>query len=82
MPGGPAAYLQSGARADGVAGDACRSDIPDLTKADLKRLHKGMTPEQVLAVLGQPHTRSGSAFTFCTTSGTKTVRFSRAGLTL
>ena len=63
----------------GVAGDACRSDVPDLSPRAVAGA-KGKTPEQVLAALGQPHSRSGSAFTFCTTSGTKTVRFNAAGL--
>ena len=79
LENGPEAYLQSWERAIGIAGDACRPDVPDLTGGDLKRVHKGMTPEQVLQALGQPHTRDGRAFTFCSTSGTKTVRFSAAG---
>ena len=40
---------------------------------------QGMTPEQVLAALGQPHAREGATFTFCTGDGTKTVRFNAAG---
>jgi hypothetical protein len=75
---GPEAYLQSWERALGVPGDACRPDIRDLTAKDVNHV-KGMTPEQVLGYLGQPHTRFGSAFTFCTTSGTKAVRFNDAG---
>jgi hypothetical protein len=73
---GAEAFLQMWERGIGVRGDACRSDIPDLTSVHVR----GKTPEQVLAALGQPHTRIGNAFTFCTTSGTKTVHFSSAGL--
>jgi len=73
---GAEAYLEMWERGIGVRGDACRSDIPDLPSVDGVR---GKTPEQVLALLGQPHTRIGNAFTFCTTSGTKTVRFDAAG---
>jgi hypothetical protein len=76
---GVEAYLQMWERAIGVTGDACRSDIADLSSAAFARAHAGMTPEQVVAALGQPHTRVGTAFTFCTTSGVKTVRFTSAG---
>ncbi|MDX6214799.1 MAG: hypothetical protein QOG99_383 [Frankiales bacterium] len=72
------AFLQMWERGIGVRGDACRSDIPDLSPAALAGV-KGKTPEQVLAALGQPHARVGAAFTFCTTSGTRVVRFSSAG---
>ncbi|MFN2537492.1 MAG: peptidase [Mycobacteriales bacterium] len=75
---GPEAYLQSWERAIGIAGDACRRDIRDLPPSALAAV-RGKTPEQVLAALGQPHTRAGSTFTFCTIGGIKTVRFSSAG---
>jgi hypothetical protein len=76
---GAEAYLQMWERATGVVGDSCRPDIADLTKADLAKVRRGMTPEQVLAALGQPHTRVGTAFTFCGPRGTSTVRFNAAG---
>ncbi len=79
LQNGPEAYLQMWERSVGVAGDSCRSDVPDLTSGDLARVRRGMTPEQVLAVLGQPHTRVGQAFTFCSSRGTATVRFTTAG---
>jgi hypothetical protein len=79
LQNGPEAYLQMWERSVGVAGDSCRSDIPDLTSGDLARVRRGMTPEQVLAVLGQPHTRVAQAFTFCTRRGTTTVHFSPSG---
>ena len=79
MSNGPEAYLQMWERASGVVGDSCRPDVADLTSGDLDRVKKGMTPEQVLAVLGQPHTRVGNAFTYCGPRGTDTVTFSSAG---
>ncbi len=77
---GAEAYLQMWERAIGVYGDSCRPDVPDLTRGDLQAVHPGMTPEQVLATLGQPHTRSGRAFTYCATTGTVSVRFGGNGL--
>ena len=76
---GAEAYLQMWERGIGVRGDACRPDVDDLPSVDGVR---GKTPEQVLARLGQPHTRTGRAFTFCTTSGLKTVRFDSSGRAL
>jgi microsomal dipeptidase-like Zn-dependent dipeptidase len=73
------AYLQMWERAIGVGGDSCRADVPNLTKGDLTRVRRGMSPEQVLALLGQPHTRVGTAFTFCGPRGVATVRFNTAG---
>ncbi len=78
LENGPEAYLQMWERAGGVVGDSCRSDIADLSAGDVKRVRKGMTPGQVLAALGQPHTRVGTAYTYCG-RGTVTVRFSAAG---
>jgi hypothetical protein len=77
---GAEAYLQMWERAIGVYGDSCRTDVPDLGAGDLARVRRGMTPEQVLGTLGQPHTRVGSTFTYCGTRGTVTVRFDRRGL--
>jgi hypothetical protein len=79
LENGVEAMLQMWERANGVRGDSCRSDIPDVTATDLKRLRTGMTPGQVLAVLGQPHSRVGTAFGYCGTRGTVTISFTRAG---
>jgi hypothetical protein len=76
---GVEAYLQMWERADGVVGDSCRADIANVTAGDTKRVREGMTPEDVLATLGQPHTRAGRTFAYCGTSGTVSVRFTRAG---
>jgi hypothetical protein len=77
---GVEAYLQMWERAIGVPGDSCRKDVPDLTKADLRLARKGMTPQQVLAVLGQPHDRVGRALTYCGPGGKSVkVRFTNAG---
>ena len=84
MARGAEAYLQTWERAEGVANDACRD--PEVAKptATVKKVAKGSTVEQVLRAAGQPHTRLGSTFTYCTktTSGaTKkvTVKFNSAG---
>jgi hypothetical protein len=79
LANGVEAYLQMWERANGVTGDSCRSDIADVTGGDLATVKRGMTPEQVITALGQPHTRIGRAFTYCGTSGRVTVRFSAAG---
>jgi hypothetical protein len=73
------AFLQTWERALGVAGDACRTDVPDLTPQQLARAQKGMTPEEVLAAVGQPHARVGSTFTYCVQGGTATVEFGKRG---
>ena len=79
LENGPEAYLQMWERANGVVGDSCRDDIADLSKSDVKTVKKGMTPGQVLAALGQPHTRIGTAFTYCGARGTVTVSFAKNG---
>jgi hypothetical protein len=72
---GPEAYLEMWERAIGIQGDSCRKDVPDLSSGDLRAVHRGMRPEQVLAALGQPHTRVGSRFTYCAEEGRATVTF-------
>ena len=80
MERGPEAYLQMWERAVGIAPDACRSDIPDLTDAQLAGLQQGMTPEGVLRTLGQPHSRIGAAFTYCLDGArTATLTFTQDG---
>ncbi|HEX8003500.1 MAG TPA: hypothetical protein VF519_12470 [Mycobacteriales bacterium] len=76
---GAEAYLQMWERAIGIRPDACRADVRDLTKAELKALGKGFTPEQVLESLGQPKTREGDTFTYCLEGGVATVGFDGDG---
>lgn len=76
---GAESYLQMWERALGIAPDACRPDVLDLTRDDLAAAHRGMTAEQVVRTLGQPHTRVGTTFTYCTTSGTATLTFDDRG---
>ncbi|HEU5035098.1 MAG TPA: hypothetical protein VFT62_10130 [Mycobacteriales bacterium] len=76
---GPEAYLEMWERAIGIQGDSCRADVADLSARDLATVHRGMLPEQVLAALGQPHTRAGTTFTYCGQSGRVTVAFDRNG---
>jgi hypothetical protein len=79
LANGVEAYLQMWERANGIVGDSCRGDVADVTSGDLKRVKHGMTPEQVLTELGQPHTRIGREFTYCGTGGEVTVRFTPHG---
>jgi hypothetical protein len=79
MQRGAEAYLQMWERAVGVAPDACRPDVTDLTRDDLRRVRNRMTPEDVLRVLGQPSARSGSTFAYCSAAGPVTVTFGRDG---
>jgi hypothetical protein len=78
---GPEAFLETWERAIGITGDSCRADVDDLTSSDLASVHRGMSPEDVLAAIGQPHTRVGTRFTYCATGGrTATVTFRPNGL--
>jgi microsomal dipeptidase-like Zn-dependent dipeptidase len=80
MTRGPEAYLQMWERAAGVAGDACRADVPDLTDEEIGTLRTNMSPEDVLWALGQPHARDGTDFRYCLTGGRiATVRFTEDG---
>ena len=77
---GAEAYLQMWERTIGIASDACRSDVADLTDAAVGSLDTGMTPEQVIETIGQPHTRHDAAFTFCMTGArTATATFDDGG---
>lgn len=80
---GPEAYLQMWERAIGIGGDACRTDIADLTDARIDGLTVGMTTRAVLEAVGQPSSRLGNAFTYCMTGGrTATATFSPTGTLL
>jgi hypothetical protein len=77
---GPEAYLQMWERAIGIAPDACRPDVADLTDASLAALQQGMSPRTVIETLGQPHTRVGAAFTYCLDGNrTATLTFTQDG---
>lgn len=73
------AYLQMWERAVGVRPDACRRDVADLSASRVASVSRGQTPEQVLLALGQPRTRVGTAFGYCTARGELTVRFDGGG---
>ena len=80
MERGPEAYLQMWERAIGIAPDACRSDVADLTDKQFAALKKGMSPEDVLRTVGQPNTRQTTSFTYCLAGGRKaTVQFTTDG---
>ena len=79
MARGPEAYLQMWERAIGVAPDSCRADVPDLEGDDLRRVSRGMTPEEVLVAAGQPVERDGDGFVFCAGGSSVTVTFGDDG---
>jgi len=79
MARGPEAYLQMWERAAGVAPNACRDDVDDLGVAQITGIRKGMTAEEVLIAAGQPASRNGDTFEFCTASGPATVTFGPDG---
>jgi hypothetical protein len=76
---GPEAYLQMWERAVGIAGNSCRGDIADLTSERLSSLATGMRTRDVLETLGQPHSRVGADYTYCSEQGTATLRFTPQG---
>ena len=73
MRRGAEAYLQMWERAAGVPEPAC------LVVDQVAQVRPGMTPEQVLVMLGQPAERTGTTFTFCIAGGTATVSFGEDG---
>ncbi|MGH2807320.1 MAG: hypothetical protein ACRDKT_08590, partial [Actinomycetota bacterium] len=79
MARGPEAYLQMWERAIGIAPDACRSDVPDLTAAETHRVDKGTSSREVLETLGQPHSRTGVTYTYCTEAGRFEAEFTEDG---
>ncbi|MEX2458895.1 MAG: hypothetical protein WD770_07920 [Actinomycetota bacterium] len=77
---GAEAYLQTWERAVGIAPDACRPDVADLSDARLGRLRPGMTAVQVLRTVGQPDRRRGHEFGYCASGKRRvTVGFDAAG---
>ena len=76
---GPEAYLQMWERSIGIAPDACRADVPNLTFADLGKVHKGMSAEQIIRTLGQPSSRTSGGFEYCVGEGEALLRLSQDG---
>ena len=66
MARGAEAYLQTWERAEGITNDACRD--PDAAKldTDVLALATGSTVAEVLRAAGQPHSRLGDQFVYCT----------------
>jgi hypothetical protein len=79
MSRGPEAYLQMWERAIGIGPDSCRSDVADITGAQMKGLKKGMSSEEVVRTLGQPNSRVGTTFTYCVDGGRMAVEFTPEG---
>ncbi len=84
MTRGPEAYLQMWERAKGIKPDSCRN--PRLRKSTAKfakLVRPGMSTWKVMRKVGQPVTRLGRNYGYCTRQGKKkvkvTVRFDRRG---
>ncbi|HWL37633.1 MAG TPA: hypothetical protein VNQ77_15715 [Frankiaceae bacterium] len=73
LANGVEAYLQMWERAIGIQAQSC------LTRSDVKKLKKSMTPEDVLAAVGQPKSRVDATFTYCGPAGTLAVSFDANG---
>lgn len=63
------AFLQTWERAVGIAGDACRADIPDLTRAQVEALQPGTLWIDVLKAIGQPVRRYDQFYDHCVEGG-------------
>jgi hypothetical protein len=66
MSRGAEAYLQMWERAEGISNDACRDPEAAKLDTDVLGVAIGSTPEQVLRAAGQPHSRLGNTFVYCT----------------
>ena len=66
MARGAEGYLQMWERAEGITNDACREPEAAKLDTDVLGVAHGSTPEQVLRAAGQPHSRLGNEFTYCT----------------
>jgi microsomal dipeptidase-like Zn-dependent dipeptidase len=78
---GAEAYLQMWERAIGIAPDACRQDLPDLTDAQFGAASTGMTWSSVLEAVGQPKSRQNAEFRYCLTGDrTGVVSFDSGGV--
>jgi hypothetical protein len=84
MARGAEAYLQTWERAEGVRNDGCRDRASRPRDAILTGLRPGASVEKVLRTVGQPHSRLGTTFTYCTATSKgatrkRTVTFTAAG---
>jgi hypothetical protein len=66
MARGVEAYLQTWERAEGITNDACRDPEAAKLHTEVRGLARGSTVEEVLRAAGQPHTRLGDEFVYCT----------------
>lgn len=84
MARGAEAYLQTWERAEGVANDGCRDRAARPSDAVVTRLRTGSSVESVLRTVGQPHSRLGTSFGYCTKTSAgatkkRTVTFTPSG---
>ncbi|GAB2778121.1 hypothetical protein GCM10027020_34530 [Nocardioides salsibiostraticola] len=74
MTRGPEAYLQMWERAEGIKPDSCRNPGRRKTTAKFRKLIRpGMSTLKVMRKVGQPLTRLGQEFGYCTRQGKKRV---------
>lgn len=76
---GAEAYLEMWERAYGVAPNACTAPATAKPLRLLTGLRKGLTTWQVLLRAGQPDTRLGRQFTYCTQTRKVQLAFTSAG---
>ena len=69
MSKGPEAYLRMWEQAIGIAPDSCSAEVSDLAEEEIDGLARGMSPEHVMEMLGQPSTRMDGEFTYCVAGG-------------
>ena len=79
MARGAEGYLQMWERAEGVAPNACWNPDQRRSPAFFSALDPGATTWQVLQQAGQPDTRLGRSFTYCTSGPKMKVTFDAGG---
>jgi microsomal dipeptidase-like Zn-dependent dipeptidase len=69
MARGPEAYLQMWERADGVPAASCVQSRVKFLRTGFTRMRLGDTPEKLLRRAGQPASRPGRAWSYCSGRG-------------
>ena len=77
---GPEAYLQTWERAYGAKPDACTNPALKKSKRWIKNhVRRGASWWKVVSTVGQPHRRLAQKFSYCTSRGPLTVKFTKGG---
>lgn len=74
LMGGAEAYLQTWERAVGVPASRCLAMPRRLGRSGFGPLRLGRSPEQILLAAGQPQSRTGSAFRWCSAEAPSSQR--------